>query len=168
MDSVAVGPYLMNTTDRKVRLSFGKKSLLALRYLLALFFTSAAINKWRQEYITSDKLYRVFSERLEEIDPESFGAWFIETIGLPWYQPLAWMVCWGETFAALGLLLGAITRGAAAGSMVMMFGFAIGGYYDASLIILGLLFLPFVIWPTGRWHGLDSRLHARYRFAIFG
>jgi hypothetical protein len=24
------------------------------------------------------------------------------------------------------------------------------------------MFLPFVIWPTGRWHGLDARMHARY------
>ncbi len=158
----------MNALSAKPGRGLGRKSLLALRYLLALFFTSAAINKWRQEYITSDKLLRIFNERLEEIDPESFGAWFIGTIGLPWYQPLAWMVCWGETFVALGLLFGVMTRGAAAGAMLMMFGFAMGGYYDASLIVLGLMFSPFVIWPTGRWHGLDGRLHARYRSAIFG
>lgn len=152
----------------KPRLRFGRIALMALRYLLAVFFVGAAINKWRQEYITSDRLFRIFTERLEEIDPESFGAWFIENIGLPWYQPLAWMVCWGETFVALGLLFGVMTRGAAAGAMLMMFAFAMGGYYDASLIVLGLMFLPFVIWPTGRWHGLDSCLHARYGSAIFG
>lgn len=144
------------------RLSLGRKALLGLRYLLALFFISAAINKWQQQYLTSDKLFRVFTQRLEEIDPESFGARFIEQIGLPFYVPLAWMVCWGETFIALGLLFGFMTRGAAAGAMLMMFSFAIGGYYDASLIVLGLMFLPFVLLPTGRWHGLDARLHSRY------
>jgi thiosulfate dehydrogenase [quinone] large subunit len=144
------------------RLGAGRLALLALRYLLALFFTLAAINKWQQQYLTSDKLQRVFLQRLEEIDPESVGAWFIEHIGLPHYVPLAWMVCWGETFIALGLLFGFMTRGAAAGAMLMMFSFAVGGYYDASLIVLGLMFLPFVWLPTGQWHGLDARMLARY------
>jgi thiosulfate dehydrogenase [quinone] large subunit len=142
-------------------------ALLALRYLLAVFFAGAAVNKWKQGYITSDHLQGVFLQRIEEIDPESFGAWFIENIGLPYYVPLAWLVCWGETLVALGLFFGCITRFAAAGAMAMMFAFAIGGYYDASLIVLALMFLPFVVFPTGRWHGLDKRLHARYPQSIF-
>ncbi|MBU6379004.1 MAG: DoxX family protein [Gammaproteobacteria bacterium] len=146
----------------KRRLGGGRMALLALRYLLAAFFLSAAVNKWKQEYISSDRLARIFAERLEEIDPETFGAWFIEHIGLPQYVPLAWMVCWGETFIGLGLLFGFMTRGAAAGAMLMMFSFAVGGYYDASLIALGFMFLPFVVLPTGQWHGLDARMHARY------
>jgi thiosulfate dehydrogenase [quinone] large subunit len=146
-----------------------RTALLSLRYLLALFFAGAAVNKWKQGYITSDYLQGVFLQRIEEIDPESFGAWFIEGIGIPHYVPLAWLVCWGETFIALGLLLGCITRGAAAGAMAMMFAFAIGGYYDASLIVLTLMFLPFVILPTGRWHGFDKRLHTRYpQSVLFG
>lgn len=140
----------------------GRIALLALRYLLALFFTGAAVNKWRQDYLFSDRLERIFLERLEEIDPQSVGAWFIEHIGLPHWQALAWMVCWGETCVALGLLFGCVTRGAAAGAMLMMGAFAVGGYYDASLIVLALLFLPFVLLPTGHWHGLDRRLHARF------
>lgn len=140
----------------------GRIALLALRYLLALFFIGAAVNKWRQDYLFSDRLQRIFLERLEEIDPQSLGAWFIEHIGLPYWQPLAWVVCWGETFVALGLLFGCVTRGAAAGAMLMMGAFAVGGYYDASLIVLALVFLPFVLLPTGHWHGLDRRLHARY------
>lgn len=137
-------------------------ALLVLRYLLALFFLGAAINKWRQGYITSDHLQRVFLQRLEEIDPESIGARFIESIGIPHYEPLAWLVCWGETFIAAGLLLGCMTRTAATGAMAMMLAFAVGGYYDASLIVLTAFFLPFAILPTGRWHGLDSRLHLLY------
>ncbi len=144
------------------KLGSGRLSLLVLRYLLAVFFLAAAANKWQQRYITSDRLSQIFLQRLEEIDPESFGAWFIENIGLPYYQPLAWMVCWGETFIGLGLLFGFMTRSAAAGAMLMMFSFAIGGYYDASLIVLGLMFLPFVLWPTGHWHGLDARMSARF------
>jgi len=144
-----------------------RATLLALRYLLAVFFAGAAVNKWKQGYITTDYLRGVFLQRIEEIDPESFGAWFIENVGIPHYVPLAWLVCWGETLIALGLLLGCITRGAAAGAMAMMLAFAIGGYYDASLIVLALMFLPLVVWPTGRWHGLDKRLHTRYPQSIF-
>ncbi|MEY3338274.1 MAG: hypothetical protein RL245_1266, partial [Pseudomonadota bacterium] len=78
--------------SRPERLGAGRIALLALRYLLAVFFLGAAINKWRQEYITTDRLSQIFMQRLEEIDPESFGAWFIENVGLPHYQPLAWLV----------------------------------------------------------------------------
>ncbi len=146
---------------------FGRGLLLALRYLLAAFFTFAAINKWRQQYLTTDRLYNIFAERLQEIDPESFGAWFIENIGLPYYQPLAWMVCWGETLIALGLVFGFMTRGAAIGAMLFMVMLTIGGYYDASLIVLTLLFLPFVLLPTGQWHGLDRRMLQRHPGSIW-
>jgi uncharacterized membrane protein YphA (DoxX/SURF4 family) len=140
----------------------GRGLLLALRYLLAAFFTFAAINKWRQEYLFTDRLLRIFRDRLEEIDPESFGAWFIEHVGIPYYKPLAWMVCWGETFIALGLVFGFMTRSAAVGAMLFMFMLTVGGYYDASLIVLTLMFLPFVLLPTGQWHGLDRAMLRRY------
>ncbi len=145
----------------------GRGLLLALRYLLTAFFAFAAINKWRQEYLTTDRLRRIFVQRLEEIDPESFGAWFIEHIGIPYYKPLAWMVCWGETFIALGLLFGFMTRSAALGAMLFMIMLTLGGYYDASLIVLTLMFLPFVLLPTGQWHGLDRRMLQRYPGSIW-
>jgi thiosulfate dehydrogenase [quinone] large subunit len=145
----------------------GRWFVIALRYLMALFFTGAAINKWTKGWLWSDKLRQVFLERIEEVDPESFGYWFLENVGIPYWKPLAWLVTWGETFCALGLLLGLVTRGAATGAMLLMFAFAIGGYYDASLIVLGLMFLPFVLLPTGHWFGLDRWLHARYPRSIW-
>lgn len=141
---------------------FGRSALLVLRYLMALFFAAAATNKWRQQYLFTDRLHVIFTERLTEIDPESFGAWFLEHVGLPHYPVFAAMVCLGETAIALGLLLGCVTRGAALGAMLMMFSFAIGGYYDASLLALGLMFLPLVLWPTGLWFGLDRHFHTRW------
>ena len=141
---------------------FGRGLVLFLRYFVAAFFTFAAINKWRENYLFSDRLYQILSERLLEIDPESFGAWFIEHIGLPYYQPMAWMVCWGETFIALGLLFGVMTRGAAIGAVLFNVMLTIGGYYDASLIVLTLMYLPMVFLPTGQWVGLDRRLSQRY------
>ena len=87
---------------------------------------------------------------------------FIEHVGIPYYKPLAWMVCWGETFIALGLVFGFMTRSAAVGAMLFMFMLTVGGYYDASLIVLTLMFLPFVLLPTGQWHGLDRAMLRRY------
>jgi thiosulfate dehydrogenase [quinone] large subunit len=141
---------------------FGRGVALAFRYLVGVFFFFAAINKWRENYLFSDKLYRVLATRLQEIDPESFGAWFIENLGLPYYQPMAWMVCWGETFIALGLLFGFMTRSAAVGAVLFNVMLTIGGYYDASLIVLTLMYLPAVLLPTGQWMGLDRRMAQRY------
>jgi thiosulfate dehydrogenase [quinone] large subunit len=146
---------------------FGRGLVLALRYLVAVFFTFAAINKWRENYLFSDKLHRVLSARLQEIDPESFGAWFIENLGLPYYQPMAWMVCWGETFIALGLLFGFMTRWAALGAVAFNLMLTIGGYYDASLIVLTLMYLPVVFLPTGQWFGLDRRMLQRHPGSIW-
>lgn len=146
---------------------FGRAALLALRYLMALFFAGAAANKWAQQYLFTDRLHVIFTERLAEIDPESFGAWFLENAGLPYYPIFAALVCLGETAIALGLLFGCVTRGAAFGAMLMMCSFAFGGYYDASLIALALFFLPLVLWPTGHWFGLDRRLHARWPKSVW-
>jgi thiosulfate dehydrogenase [quinone] large subunit len=146
---------------------FGRGVALAFRYLVGVFFLFAAINKWRENYLFSDKLYRVLAERLQEIDPESFGAWFIENLGLPYYQPMAWMVCWGETFIALGLLFGFMTRSAAIGAVLFNVMLTIGGYYDASLIVLTLMYLPAVLLPTGQWIGLDRRMSQRYPGSIW-
>lgn len=146
---------------------FGRGVALTLRYIVAAFFTFAAINKWRENYLFSDRLHRILADRLQEIDPESFGAWFIEHIGLPYYQPLAWMVCWGETFIALGLLFGFMTRSAAVGAVLFNLMLTIGGYYDASLIVLTLMYLPAVFLPTGQWQGLDRIMLRRYPGSIW-
>lgn len=148
--------------------STGRIALLGFRYLLAIFFLSAAINKWQQNYLFSDKLFRVFTERLAEIDPESIGALFLEHIGIPYWQPLAWYVCLGETLIAIGLILGLLTRLSSVAAMLMMLSFAIGGYYDASLIILTLMFLPFAIFRTGLWFGLDRRFNQKTPSIWFG
>lgn len=144
----------------------GRGSALALRFLMALFFVSAAANKWLAAWLWSDKLQRVFTERLGEIDPESFGARFLETWGIPHFRWFAVLVTVGESAIAFGLLAGFMTRGAALGAMLMMFCFAMGGYYDASLIALALMFLPLILLPTGHTFGLDRRLHARFPDSI--
>lgn len=72
------------------------------------------------------------------------------------------LVTAGECAVAIGLTLGLMTRTAAIGAMLLMLAFAAGAYYDASLIALALMFLPFVLLPTGHWLGVDRRLAQRY------
>ena len=140
----------------------GQAFVLLLRMFMALFFIAATVNKLRNGWAWTDFLQGVFLQRLDEIDPESFGAHFLETYGVPHYKAFAWMVTLGEAAVAIGLTLGLMTRTAAVGAMLLMLSFAIGGYYDASLIVLALMFLPFVLLPTGHWLGLDRTLAQRY------
>lgn len=150
----------MSATPAKSQaLTAGRRFGLGLRYLMAAFFLFAAINKWQNAWLWTPQLQCVFIDRIGEIAPESFGAWFLANYGIPHYRWFAALVTFGETAIAFGLLAGFMTRWAALGAMLMMFSFALGGYYDASLIALGLMFLPLILLPTGRWFGLDRRLH---------
>jgi thiosulfate dehydrogenase [quinone] large subunit len=67
---------------------------------------------------------------------------------------------------AVGLLLGLCTRWAGALAIFATINIGLGGFYDASLIVLGLIALLFVVLPTGHWQGLDRRLHAKYPRSI--
>jgi thiosulfate dehydrogenase [quinone] large subunit len=134
-------------------------TVLVLRYLMGLFFTFAAANKFQRDYLFSDYLQGMFEQRLTELDPASFGAAFLQNFGIPYYAPIAWIVAWGELAVAVGLLLGLLTRVAAGLALFLMFMFGIGGYYDASLIPLCLIALMLALVPSGRWLGLDRRLH---------
>ena len=133
--------------------------VLVLRYLFGLFFLGAGINKLRLGWLWSDKLAQVFTERLAEIDPESFAARFLQDFGIPFDMPIAWVVTIVEFAVAAGLFLGLATRVSGALAVWLMVMFAIGGYYDASLIPLWLIGTLFVIFPTGHWLGMDRRLH---------
>jgi thiosulfate dehydrogenase [quinone] large subunit len=75
---------------------------------------------------------------------------------------IAWVVTLSVVTVTLSLALGLATRFGAALAIWLMIMFAIGGYYDASLLPLWFIAALFVVFPTGRWFGLDRRLHARY------
>ena len=147
--------------------ALGAWAVLLLRALMAVFFISAGYNKVSKAWMSTDILQQTFLQRLEEVDPESFGAWFLENLGIPHYEIFAALVTLGEVAIAIGLTLELVARGAAIGAMLMMLSFAAGGYYDASLIFLTLMFLPIVLTPNGHWFGLDGRLHERYPQSIW-
>ncbi|WP_169713954.1 DoxX family membrane protein [Oceanicoccus sagamiensis] len=86
----------------------------------------------------------------------------MQQFAIPLSLPIAWLVTVGEIYVAIALLLGVTTRLAAGLSFFILLNFAIGGYYDASLIPFFLLSLLFMAFSSGHWLGLDRRLHRQY------
>lgn len=135
---------------------------LLLRTLFAIFWLAAGINKVNKEWLTTDILKRIFLDRLTEMPPDAFASLFLQYFAIPLYGLVAWVITWGEILSAVGLLLGLMTRPAAGVSLFILFGLAIGGYYDASLIPFFLLNAAFLWWPSGLWLGVDRVLARRY------
>lgn len=135
---------------------------LLLRTLFAVFWLAAGVNKVRNEWLSSDILREIFLDRLTEMPPDAFASLFLQNFAIPLYVLVAWVITVGEIYSAVGLLLGVTTRIAAAVSMFILCGFAIGGYYDASLIPFFLLNAMFLWWASGLWLGIDRRLAKRY------
>ena len=135
---------------------------LLLRTLFAVFWLAAGINKVRNDWLTSDILKEIFLDRLTEMPPDAFASLFLQNFAIPLYVLVAWVITLGEIYSAVGLLLGVTTRIAAAVSMFILCGFAIGGYYDASLIPFFLLNAMFLWWASGLWLGIDRTLAKRY------
>ncbi len=140
---------------------------IVLRYLFGAFWLMAAINKFAKNWLFSDFLKQVFEQRLTELNPESFAALYLNNFALPIYPVIAWIVVWGELVVAIGLLLGLAVRASAFLSFFILFNFAIGAYYDASLIPFFLLSFLFMAYPSGRWLGLDRRLHRKNSQSIW-
>ncbi len=134
---------------------------IILRYMFGAFWLMAAINKFVGNWLFTDYLKQVFLQRLTELNPESFPALYLTKFALPIYPVIAWIVVWGELVVAIGLLLGLAVRASAFLSFFILFNLAIGGYYDASLIPFFLLSFLFMAYPSGRWLGIDRRLHRK-------
>ncbi len=142
--------------------TLGIAVILLLRYLMALFFLGSSVNKISKGWLWSDYARGVFESRLAELDPATFGAKFLSQFAIPWYPLIAWVVTLSVITVTISLALGLATRWGAALAVWLMVMFAIGGYYDASLLPLWAIAALFVVFPTGRWFGLDRRLHARH------
>lgn len=148
-------------------LGVGIGFVLLLRILMGLMYLGGALNKFQRNYLFGDYPLELFTKRLSELDPASFPAQYLEHFAIPFYRLVGWAVTWGETFVAIGLLAGLMTRLSSLGALFIIVNFAIGGYYDASLIVLGAICLLFVFLPTGHWLGYDRRLNQRYPDNIF-
>lgn len=147
--------------------TLGISFVLLLRYLMALFFLGSSYNKISTGWLWSDYARGVFTSRLAEIDPASLSAQFLSRFAIPWYPLVAWVVTLSVITVTISLALGLATRLGGALAVWLMVMFAIGGYYDASLIPLWLIAALFVVLPTGQWLGMDRRLHARYPASVW-
>ena len=134
---------------------------ILLRTLFGIFWLAAGINKVRKDWLTTDILKEIYLERLTELPPDAFAVAYLQHFAIPLYKLVAWVVTFGELYAAIGLLLGLTTRWAAGVSLFILVNLAIGGYYDASLLPFFILNLVFLSKPSGRWLGLDRYLARR-------
>ena len=134
---------------------------LVLRTLFAVFWLAAGINKVVKGWLTSDILKEIFLDRLTEMPPDAFASLFLQKFPIPLYVLVAWFITLGEICSAVGLLVGVTTRIAACVSMFILCGFAVGGYYDASLIPFFIVNAIFLCWPSGLWLGVDRPLAKR-------
>ena len=142
--------------------NLGITILISFRTLFALFWLAAGINKLNSEWMTSNVLEEVFLQRLTELPPDSFAVLYLNNFAIPFYQLIGWVVTLGELYSAIGLLIGLTTRCSAAVSLFILFNFAIGGYYDASLLPFFILVFLFLWYPTGHWFGMDSYMIKKY------
>ena len=142
--------------------------LVTFRLLFGLFWLLAGINKVNDKWMTSPILENIFLQRLTELPPDSFAVFYLTNFAIPFYQPIGWFITIGEIYSAIGLLIGLTTRSSAVVSLFILFNFAIGGYYDASLLPFFILVLLFIKYPTGQWFGLDAILNRRFpNYRIF-
>lgn len=135
---------------------------LLLRTLFGIFWLAAGVNKVRKDWLTTDILKEIYLDRLEWLPPDAFATLYLQYFAIPLYKLVAWVVTFGELYAAIGLLLGLTTRWAAGVSLFILVNLAIGGYYDASLIPFFILNILFLTKPSGRWLGLDRYFARRY------
>ena len=140
---------------------------LIMRTLFAIFWLVAGVNKINSGWVTSDVLKEVFLQRLTELPPDSFAVFYLSSFAIPLHTLIAWTVTLGELYSAVGLLIGLTTRWSAGVSLFILINFAIGGYYDASLIPFFILVALFIYYPSGQWLGFDKPLHAKYPKSIW-
>jgi len=136
--------------------------LVVLRILFATFWLFAGFNKIESNWIGSDVLKDIFLQRLTELPPDSFSVFYLTNFAIPFYQPIGWFVTVGEICSAIGLLIGFATKSSAFLSLFILINFAIGGYYDASLIPFFILVALFIKYPTGHWFGCDLILCKKF------
>ena len=152
--------------------------VIFVRFFMALFHLGAGINKLRNGWAWTDYLEGVFTDRLAELmatGAQTYGPFYLENIAIPYlkyfalplYWPVAVVVTVFELAAGLGFLTGFATRWAGAMALFLMINFAIGGYYDASLIPLALMVVLIIVTPSGHWWGLDRRMAVRYPTAAW-
>ena len=128
-----------------------QRSLLLGRYLVALLFLLGFIAKVWDGWLWSDALRLHFVARL--VDPPAisdFQRAFLSGFAIPHYFPLGCLVTACELPIGLGLLFAVHIRLHAVAAILMLLGFAAGGYVDLSTWVLIAFALVMVLYPIKR------------------
>ncbi len=147
--------------------SSGVILFLAGRYLFASFFLYGFWHKLVKGWLWSDLMHDFFSKRLAELPAGSFQAIYLEQFAIPMAFPIAWIVTIGELIIGLGLVFGVAVRANAAFALFLVLNFAAGGYYNLTLPPFMVYALLMMLLPSGRWLGLDGKLHERHPNSIW-
>ena len=149
-------------------MTLGEARLAALvRMATGLLFLAAAYTK-----ITGDFVRVGFAKSAQQMTADSWPFWrsFLESAVLPHAAMFAWVVALGELAVGIGLLLGLLTRVAAAGGVLLMLSILLGQSYAGpraswdKWVTAGvttkfalLLLLLILAAHTGRVWGLNGR-----------
>ena len=136
--------------------------VLLLRYLYGLFFLFSTINKIQRNYMFGDYPLEMFNKQLAQINPDGIMAAYLKGFLIPNYHFIGAMITILWAAVAVGMLLGLCTRWTGVLAVFVCINIGLGGFYDVSLIALGLWAAIFIVLPTGHWFGMDRRLHARH------
>jgi len=147
------------------------RTAASVRILTGLLFVAFGWGK-----VTGDFVKTGFADSAKEMAATSWPFWktFLERTVLPHAGVFAWSVALGEIAVGVGLLLGLLTRVAAAGGIALMISILLGGARPAAgagwddwvtagapaKLALLLLILIFAVDPGKVW-GLDGRLKRR-------
>ena len=136
--------------------------------MTGLLFIAAGYGKVTGQFVQGQ-----FAKSAEQMAHEGWPFWrsFLESIVLPHAQAFSWVVALGELTVGIGLLLGFLTRVAAAGGVALMLAILLGQFYAGAgaawdkWVTAGLstkfallLFLLLLAADAGSTWGLDGRL----------
>ena len=128
-----------------------QRAFILGRHLFGWLFLVGFFAKVIDGWLWSDALLQYFNARL--VDPPAlteFQHSFLTGFAIPHYFPLSWLVTVGELPIGLGLLLGVQIRFFAISAILMMIGFAAGGYADLSTLLLIAFAMAMAIHPLER------------------
>lgn len=99
------------------------RAAAVVRILTGLLFTAEGLSKLSGDFVRGG-----FAKQAGRIAAESFPFWrrFLEAAVVPHAGAFAWLIALGELAVGVGLLLGFLTRVAAAGGALLMLAIALG------------------------------------------
>lgn len=94
-----------------------------VRILTGILFVAEGLSKVTGDFVTGG-----FARELPQIAARSFPFWrhFLEPVVVPHAAVFAWVIALGELAVGLGLIVGLLTRVAAAGGALLMLSIVLG------------------------------------------